>query len=202
MLRTVFLAFLLLCPLPAHAFQDLGTTGAVVDANKTVTFETSLGKIVIELFADKAPVTVANFRRYVRESFYDNLIFHRVINGFVIQGGGFESGMTPRQPTHPAIINEAGNGLTNKRGTLSMARTYAIDSATSQFFINLIDNPALDQQGNDPAHFGYAVFGRVIEGMDVVNEIAGKPTTTVGSYRDVPEEDIIILKAYENNSGK
>lgn len=204
MLRNIFLAFLLLLPLPAHAFQDFDATAApapLVDVGKTVTFETSLGKIVIELFEDQAPITVANFRQYVRESFYNNLIFHRVINGFVIQGGGFEPGMTPRQPTHPAIVNEARNGLTNKRGTLSMARTYVVDSATSQFFINLIDNPALDQQGNDPAHFGYAVFGRVIEGLDVVDEIAGKPTTTVGDYRDVPVEDIVILKAYEGNSG-
>lgn len=200
MFRTFLLAFLLLSPLPAHAFQDHAPTAAAVDANRTVTFETSLGKIVIELFADRAPITVANFRQYVRESFYDNLIFHRVINGFVIQGGGFEPGMTPRKPTHPAIVNEARNGLTNKRGTLSMARTYVVDSATSQFFINLVNNPALDQQGNDPAHFGYAVFGRVIEGMDVVDEIAGKATSTVGNYRDVPTEDILILKAYENSS--
>lgn len=197
MLRTVVLALILFCPFPALAFQDFSPNGTVADPVNTVTFETSLGNIVIELFADKAPITVANFRQYVRESFYDNLIFHRVINGFVIQGGGFEAGMVHRLPTHPAIINEARNGLTNKRGTLSMARTYVVDSATSQFFINLTANPALDQQGNDAAHFGYAVFGKVVEGMDVVDEIAGKPTTTVGNYRDVPVDDIVIIKAYE-----
>ena len=163
-----------------------------------MTFETSLGNIGIQLFDEKAPITVANFRQYVRESFYDNLIFHRVISGFVIQGGGFESGMTPRQTTHPAITNEATNGLDNKRGTLSMARTNVINSATSQFFINLNDNPALDHQAKAASRYGYAVFGKVIEGMDVVDEIAAKPTTRMGSYRDVPAKEVVILKAYEN----
>ena len=198
MLRTIFLALLLLLPLTAHAFQDNLPVDGLGQA-QTVTLETSLGNIVIEMFADKAPVSVANFRQYVRESFYDNLIFHRVISGFMVQGGGFEAGMIPRQPTHPAIVNEAGNGLANNRGTIAMARTYVVNSATCQFFINLVDNPALDQQGSDPAHFGYAVFGRVIEGMEVVDEIAGKATTRVGNYRDVPTEDIVILKAYESN---
>ena len=197
MLRAIFFAFLLLCPVTAVAAQDV--TPAAVTHAPTITLETSLGKIVIELFADKAPISVANFRQYVQESFYDNLIFHRVINGFMIQGGGFEAGMTPRQPTHPAIINEAGNGLNNRRGTLAMARTYVVNSATCQFFINLIDNPALDQQGNDPSRYGYAVFGRVIQGMRVVDEIAAKATRTVGGYRDVPVEDIVILKAYESS---
>lgn len=199
MLRSILLALLLLCPTTTFAAQDIAPSNAIANP-PTITFETNLGNIVIELFAEQAPLTVANFRQYVQESFYDNLIFHRVINGFVIQGGGFEPGMTPRQPTHPAIINEASNGLANKRGTLSMARTYVVNSATSQFFINLTDNPSLDQQGNDPAHYGYAVFGQVIKGMEVVDEIAVKPTTTVGGYRDVPEEEIVIIKASENNS--
>ena len=199
MLRTCFLAFLLLFPITAHA--ESGVTPPVVKS-PTVTFETSLGKIVIELFDDKAPVTVANFRQYVREGFYDNLIFHRVISGFVIQGGGFEPGMAPRKPTHPAIVNEAANGLDNKRGTLSMARTYVVNSATSQFFINLSDNKALDHQAKAASRYGYAVFGRVIEGMEVVDEIATKPTTTVGHYRDVPAEGVIIIKAYENTVKK
>lgn len=196
MLRAFFLVFLLLSPLTVQAAPDIASS--VVVASPTVTFETNLGNIVIELFDEKAPITVANFRQYVRESFYDNLIFHRVISGFVIQGGGFESGMTPRQTTHPAITNEATNGLDNKRGTLSMARTNVIKSATSQFFINLNDNPALDHQAQAASRFGYAVFGRVIEGMDVVDEIAANPTTTIGRYRDVPAKEVVILKAYEN----
>ncbi|MDH3359632.1 MAG: peptidylprolyl isomerase [Desulfobulbaceae bacterium] len=196
MFRAFFLAFLLLCPLTVQAASGASSSGA--NHTPTVTFETNMGNIVIELFDDKAPVTVANFRQYVKESFYDNLIFHRVISGFVIQGGGFESGMTPRVPTHPAIVNEASNGLDNKRGTLSMARTYVVNSATSQFFINLNDNPALDHQAQAASRYGYAVFGRVIEGMEVVDEIAAKPTTTVGQYRDVPAKEVVILKAYEN----
>ena len=191
MLRMIFLAFLLITPFTAYADQN-------VPSDKTVTMETNRGNIVIELFEDKAPITVANFRQYVRESFYDNLIFHRVINSFVLQAGGFESGMNPRHPTHPPIKNEATNGLANKRGTLSMARTYVVNSATSQFLINLVDNSNLDNQGQGPAHFGYAVFGQVIEGMDIVDEIANVQTTTVGSYRDVPKKDIVITKAYEN----
>ncbi len=200
MLRTVFFALLLIFPIAAQA--NPGAPAQPVDDSPTVTLETTLGKIVIELYADKAPVTVANFRRYVRESFYDSLLFHRVINGFVVQGGGFTTGMTPRQPTHPAIDNEAGNGLVNKRGTLSMARTYLVNSATSQFFINLSDNPALDHQGNDPARFGYAVFGRVVAGMEVVDKIAATATRTVGGHRDVPAQEIAIIKAYENSAEK
>lgn len=191
MLRAILLAFLIISPLSAQAAQG-------VHGDKTVTIETNIGNIVIELFEDKAPVTVANFRQYVKESFYNNLIFHRVINGFMIQGGGFEPGMNQRKPTHPPISNEATNGLSNKRGTVAMARTYVINSATSQFFINLVDNPNLDNQGNDPSHFGYAVFGQVVEGMDIVDEIASRQTTTRGAYRDVPIEEILIIKAYEN----
>ncbi|MDH4320714.1 MAG: peptidylprolyl isomerase [Desulfobulbaceae bacterium] len=200
MLRAVLIAVMFFLPLAAHA--NPATPAHVVGDSPTVTFETTLGNIVIELYADKAPVTVANFRRYVRESYYDNLLFHRVISGFVIQGGGFASGMTPRQPTHPAIANEAGNGLLNKRGTLSMARTYLVNSATSQFFINLSDNPALDHQGNDPARFGYAVFGRVVEGMDVVDKIAAKATRSVGGHQDVPAKEIMIIKAFESSGKK
>jgi len=200
MLRAFFLALLLVCPVAVHANQAASPQS--IDDNPTVTFETTLGNIVIELYAEKAPITVANFRQYVRESFYDNLIFHRVISGFVIQGGGFTSGMTPRLPTHPAITNEAGNGLVNKRGTLSMARTYVVNSATSQFFINLADNPALDQQGKDPARYGYAVFGRVVAGMEVVDSIAAKATKTVAGHQDVPVNEVMIIKAYVNKRHK
>ncbi|MDH5299125.1 MAG: peptidylprolyl isomerase [Desulfobulbaceae bacterium] len=188
----VFFIMMAALPLSAHAEPGAGTK------EPTATFETSLGKIVIELFPDKAPVTVANFRRHVREKFYDNLIFHRVINGFVIQGGGFEPGMKPRMSPYPAIANEAANGLINQRGTLSMARTAVVDSATSQFFINLQDNPALDHQGKTPSRYGYAVFGRVVEGMEVVDAIARLATTAKGIYQDVPVKDAVILKAYEN----
>ena len=156
-----------------------------------------MGKIRIELFEEEAPITTANFRRYVKESFYDGLIFHRVIPRFVIQGGGFLPEMKKRPPTHPPIQNEATNGLANKRGTLSMARMNQINSATSQFFINLKDNGSLDHRGESPARFGYAVFARVIEGMKVVDKIAATETTRVGKFRDVPQKDIVIIKAYE-----
>lgn len=193
MFRTLALS-LLLVVLPLTAQANPGT----IISGPTVTLETSLGKIVVELFTDKAPLTVANFRRYIQEGFYDNLIFHRVISGFVIQTGGFETGMKPRPATSPAITNEASNGLSNKRGTLAMARTWQVDSATSQFFINLKDNANLDHQGATPPHYGYAVFGQVVEGMEVVDAIARQPTATVGDYRDVPFADVVIVKAYEN----
>ncbi|MFP3983073.1 MAG: peptidylprolyl isomerase [Desulfurivibrionaceae bacterium] len=163
--------------------------------DKNVIMETSEGRIVIDLFEDKAPLTTDNFRQYVEDGFYNGLIFHRVIPGFVIQGGSFEPGMKKRTPRDP-IKNEADNGLKNKRGTLSMARTGEIDSATSQFFINLQDNASLDHRGRSPRAYGYAVFGRVTEGMDVVDAIASVPTGRAGRHRDVPREDVVIKKAY------
>ncbi len=180
-----------LLPLPAIA-------GAVnTPPPKNIVLETTLGSITIELFDEKAPKTTTNIRRYVRESFYNGLTFHRVIPGFVIQAGGFEPGMKRRAPTHSAIENEATNGLKNKRGTLSMARTRDINSATSQFFINVADNSSLDHRNKNPAGFGYAVFGKVIKGMDIVDKIVNVPTKTVGAFRDVPQKDVVILKAYE-----
>ncbi|MCB2184055.1 MAG: peptidyl-prolyl cis-trans isomerase [Desulfobulbaceae bacterium] len=158
--------------------------------------ETTLGTITIELFDDKAPITCANFRTYVKEGFFNGLIFHRVIPGFVIQGGGFEPGMKKRQ-THSPIVNEADNGLKNKRGTLSMARTQDIYSATSQFFINVAANASLDHRGKTSAGFGYAVFGKVVGGMDVVDKIVATPTGTSGYYRDVPKTDVVMTKVYE-----
>jgi peptidyl-prolyl cis-trans isomerase A (cyclophilin A) len=168
-----------------------------VEANSTaghpiVLFETSKGDIKIELDDENAPITVQNILEYVRSGFYDGTIFHRVIPGFVIQGGGFTADMQKKQTRGP-IKNEADNGLQNLRGTLSMARTQVVDSATSQFFMNLVDNANLDHKG--PQQFGYAVFGKVIEGMDIVDAIAAVPTTTVGYYRDVPKEPIAIKKA-------
>ncbi len=159
-----------------------------------VEMETTLGTITIELYPDKAPETVKNFLAYVDDGFYNGLIFHRVIPGFVIQGGGFKPGMK-KMATRAPIRNEAANGLKNLRGTLSMARTGVIDSATSQFFINLRDNTSLDHHGNSPRTFGYAVFARVKKGMDVVDRIAAVPTTSKGFYRDVPREDVVIVKA-------
>jgi cyclophilin family peptidyl-prolyl cis-trans isomerase len=161
-----------------------------------IRFETTLGNFTVELFDAEAPITTDNFRQYVRDGFYDGLIFHRVIPGFVVQGGGMEPGMKER-PNRPAIKNEAGNGLRNLRGTLSMARTGVIDSATSQFFINVQDNPNLDHRGESPSMFGYAVFGKVIEGMEVVDRIVSVPTTSAGFHQDVPATDVVILKACE-----
>lgn len=162
--------------------------------NPVVVFSTTLGDIKIELYPDKAPVTVENFLGYVNSKFYDGTIFHRVIRGFVIQGGGFDAEMKQKQ-TGPQIKNEAGNGLKNTRGTISMARTSEPDSATSQFFINVADNPALDHRDETPRGFGYAVFGKVIEGMDVVDKIAAVPTVNRGMHRDVPEEPVIVKSA-------
>ncbi|MBS9422175.1 peptidylprolyl isomerase B [Photorhabdus caribbeanensis] len=158
-----------------------------------VTFHTNFGDIVINTFADKAPVTVENFLNYCRNSFYDNTIFHRVINGFMIQGGGFEPGMK-QKPTDSAIKNEANNGLKNNRGTLAMARTNDPHSATAQFFINVVDNDFLNFRSERPDGWGYCVFAEVIEGMDVVDKIKGVSTGRSGMHQDVPLEDVIIEK--------
>jgi len=163
--------------------------------NPEVILETSLGFIKLELFPDKAPVTVANFLTYVREGFYDGLIFHRIVSNAIVQGGGFKPGLVYQEPTHPAIANEAQNGLSNERGAVAMARAMPIDSAAAQFFINLVDNSSLDHRGPGPMEFGYAVFGRVVEGMEVVDKMAWIPSGSVGDHRNVPQEDIVILKA-------
>ncbi|RMF86835.1 MAG: peptidyl-prolyl cis-trans isomerase, partial [Nitrospirae bacterium] len=155
---------------------------------------TTAGTIAVELYPDKAPKTVENFLAYVDSGFYDGTLFHRVVKGFVIQGGGFTKGMHPKE-TRPPIPNEADNGLRNERGTVAMARTYQPHSATSQFYINLVDNPALDHRDKSLRGWGYCVFGRVIEGMEVVDAIAKLPTGTRHGYRDVPLEDVVILKA-------
>jgi len=163
--------------------------------NPQVILETSLGFIKLELFPDKAPVTVANFLTYVREGFYDGLIFHRIISNAIVQGGGLAPDLTCREPTHPAIINEAQNGLVNERGAIAMARALPIDSAATQFFINIVDNPALDHRGPEPSAYGYAVFGRVVDGMEVVGKMTWIPTGAVGEHRNVPNNHIVILKA-------
>ena len=151
-------------------------------------FETNLGRFTIELYAKEAPITVANFLKYIDDGFFDGTIFHRIVPGFVIQGGGFTEDMTQKR-TKPPVKNEADNGLKNSRGTLSMARTNDINSATSQFFVNLKDNDFLDHsRGN----FGYAVFARVTQGMDVVDKIAAVETGRKRGFDDVPVEPVIM----------
>ncbi|MCK5225723.1 MAG: peptidyl-prolyl cis-trans isomerase [Planctomycetes bacterium] len=157
-----------------------------------VKLKTNMGDIIIELNEELAPVTVENFLTYVEKGFYDETIFHRIIAGFMIQGGGFEMDMARKQ-THSAIVNEAENGLKNNRGTIAMARTNNPNSATSQFFINHKDNPNLDYI--DSRNPGYAVFGKVVEGMDVVDKIASVKTTVRRGMRDVPAEPVVIRSA-------
>ena len=155
--------------------------------------ETSMGTITLELDEAKAPATVANFAQYAKDGFYDGTIFHRVIDGFMIQGGGFTKDMNQKE-TREAIRNEAMNGLRNDRGTIAMARTMVVDSATSQFFINLVDNDFLNFQSPTPQGFGYAVFGKVTDGMDVVDAIAKVRTGNVGYFQNVPAETVTIRK--------
>jgi peptidyl-prolyl cis-trans isomerase A (cyclophilin A) len=156
-----------------------------------VVMKTSLGDITIELYADKAPITVKNFLDYVEAKHYDGTVFHRVIPAFMIQGGGFTADMQ-QKPTRSPIKNEAGNGLKNIPGTIAMARTGVVDSATAQFFINTKENPALDHRDDTPAGFGYAVFGKVTAGMDVVKKIESVSTTTKGPHQNVPVEAVVI----------
>ena len=166
--------------------------GGNEEERQVVTLETSRGVIKLELDAERAPVTVANFVQYVEDGFYDGTVFHRVIPGFMIQGGGYDPDGSEK-PTREPIVLESANGLKNRRGAIAMARTMVADSATSQFFINLVDNDFLDHApGND----GYAVFGRVVEGMDVVDAIAAAETGTRGYFEDWPVEDIVIIRAY------
>src|SRR5262245_39952353 len=156
-------------------------------------FETTLGTIEIELFEKEAPISSANFLSYVDEGFFNGVIFHRVIPEFMIQGGGFEPGMKQKKTKAP-IKNEATNGLKNDRGTLAMARTNDINSATAQFFINLVDNKFLNHAG--ASNYGYAVFGKVTSGLEVIDKIAEVKTTTRAGHADVPASDVVITKAY------
>ncbi|MCD6116511.1 peptidylprolyl isomerase [bacterium] len=162
--------------------------------NPRVLLKTNKGDIMLELFRDKAPVSVDNFIKYVKAGFYDGVIFHRIIKNFMIQGGGFDKNFK-RKTTRPPIQNEAANGLQNKRGTIAYARTSVINSATSQFFINHADNAFLNHKGDTPLDFGYAVFGKVIKGMDVVDKIANVKTHTYKGMNDVPVKEVVILKA-------
>lgn len=187
MLKKLFLIISLMGVLMAFA-----TTAQADNANPKVIMKTSMGDITIELYPDKAPATVKNFFSYVDEKFYDGTIFHRVMKGFMIQGGGLTADFKSK-PAKPAIKNEAANKLKNKRGTIAMARMPAKDSATCQFFINHVDNPGLDHRDNTPEGYGYAVFGKVIKGMDVVDAIANVKIMTRSGRANVPRETITII---------
>ncbi len=155
-----------------------------------ITIKTNHGDIKVELYDEKSPITCENFRQYIEEGFYNDTIFHRVIPNFMIQGGGFDTDMGQKGTRDP-IKNEADNGVSNKRGTLAMARTSVVDSATAQFFINLNDNTFLDHGSRD---FGYAVFGEVSDGMDIVDKIAGVATGSHGGHQDVPVDAVVITE--------
>jgi cyclophilin family peptidyl-prolyl cis-trans isomerase len=178
----------------AHPATKPKSASAVPAGNPRVSLDTTKGRIVIELYPDKAPKTVKNFLDYVRAGFYNGTIFHRVIPGFMVQGGGFTPDLTEK-PTRPPIPNEADNGLLNERGTLAMARTSDPNSASAQFFINVANNTPLNFRGKTPTEWGYAVFGHVVEGMDVVDAIVQVPTTTKGPYENVPTQPVVIQKA-------
>ncbi|GAB0151372.1 MULTISPECIES: peptidylprolyl isomerase [Marinobacterium] len=159
-----------------------------------IILQTNFGDITLELDHEKAPETAANFEQYVRDGFYDGVIFHRVIDGFMIQGGGFEPGMISKETREP-IKNEADNGLSNQTGTIAMARTMDPHSASAQFFINISDNTFLDHTAKTTEGWGYAVFGKVVDGMDVVNKIKAVNTTMRAGHQDVPVEDVVIESA-------
>ncbi len=180
-MKRVVLLLLFLCVAVTPAF-----------AKEVVVIETGKGAITVELDEVNAPISVKNFLAYVDQGFYKETIFHRVIPGFMIQGGGLTAELQTRPPTNAPIKNEAGNGLKNLRGTIAMARTGIVDSATSQFFINLVDNKSLDHRDQSSSGFGYAVFGKVVGGMDVVDKIAATPTGLKNRFSDVPLETVVI----------
>lgn len=161
--------------------------------NPVAVISTTLGDVTVELFKDRAPVSVQNFVQYANEGFYAGTVFHRVVPKFMIQGGGFTESLVEK-PTRAPIQNEATNGLRNTRGTLAMARRQSLRSATSQFYINVADNRMLDHAGYTPIDFGYAVFGRVLSGMDIVDKIAAVPTTTKDGMDDVPVQNVVITR--------
>ncbi|MBE0503467.1 MAG: peptidyl-prolyl cis-trans isomerase [Desulfuromonadales bacterium] len=180
-MKRVVCLFLLLCVAAVPAL-----------AKEVVVIETSKGAITVELDDVKAPISVKNFLAYADEGYYKGTIFHRVIKNFMIQGGGLNDELQPKSPGKPPIKNEAANGLKNTRGTIAMARTGVVDSATSQFFINLVDNGFLDHRDQSSSGFGYAVFGKVIAGMDVVDKIGAAPTGMKNRFSDVPVETVVI----------
>jgi len=194
MKRSLMFIFCFILASACFAMSTPPKEGDNMAKGNDVVIETTKGKMTIELYPDKAPKTVENFLSYVDSGYYDGTIFHRVIPGFMIQGGGMTSGMAEKLTSSP-IKNEAGNGLLNTRGTLAMARTNVVDSATSQFFVNVVDNSFLNHKNETPSGFGYCVFGKVTEGMDVVDSIAAVRTGTRVSYQNVPVEDVVIISA-------
>ena len=185
MIKRLFLAALLTLA--------LGSTAIAAEKNQVVLIETTLGNVKAELFADKAPISVKNFLEYANSGYYKDTIFHRVIPNFMAQGGGLTAALQPKPGDRPAIKNEAGNGLKNDRGTLAMARTGVVDSATSQFFINVVNNDFLNHRDDSPGGYGYAVFGKVIDGMDVVDKMVAAPQKRQNSvFQNVPETPIVI----------
>lgn len=194
-MKKLFLGMCLLVVL--SGVNSLAAEKAVTKSTMPIVeIKTSLGNMKVELYPKKAPLTVKNFLMYVAKKRYDGTIFHRVINGFMVQGGGFNKNLE-KTATESPVKNEADNGLSNKRGTLAMARTYVVDSATNQFFINLKDNSFLDHRGK--RSFGYCVFGKVIAGMDVLDKIAKVNTTRKKGYKDVPEKSVIIKEIIKVN---
>jgi cyclophilin family peptidyl-prolyl cis-trans isomerase len=191
----------ILLALLGFLLQTPATTAPLQPApgNPVVVIDTSEGAITVELFKDRAPVSVENFLQYARDKHYDGTIWHRVVRGYVIQGGGFTPQMVEKG-TRPPIQNEATNGLSNRRGTVAMARMRSARSATSQFYINLSDNAALDHRGFSPDDFGYAVFGRVLSGMDVVDRIGAVPTAPRDGMDDVPVTPVLIKNVTEKQS--
>ncbi|MCK5831825.1 MAG: peptidyl-prolyl cis-trans isomerase [Methylococcales bacterium] len=186
--------FFLILILSLTTTTSFATEKKMSETQTKVKLSTTLGDIVIQLNAEKAPISAKNFLTYVKEGFYDGTIFHRVIPGFMAQGGGFDTDFKQKE-VHDPIKNEADNGLKNLRGTLAMARTSVPDSATAQFFINYKDTSFLDYTSPTSQGWGYAVFGEVIEGMDIVDAMAKKATGNHGGHQDVPKENIIINKA-------
>jgi cyclophilin family peptidyl-prolyl cis-trans isomerase len=175
----------------------LAWSSAACAAPTRVRIETSLGNLVVQMDAERSPLTVQNFLQYVRDGHYEGTIFHRVVNGFVIQGGGFDRNLAPK-PTRPPVANESGNGLTNRRGTIAMARANEPHSADAQFYINLADNLVLDPK---PTRWGYTVFGEVVEGLDVVDEIGHRATTARGEFSDIPLEPVVITRVVVVSDG-
>lgn len=195
-MRQVCLFFLMMISSVSLCFSATSKESSMQNATKnpTVLIKTNQGDITVELFQDKAPISVKNFLQYVANGHYNNTIFHRVIDGFMIQGGGFTPDMKQKSVSAP-IQNEADNGLLNKRGTLAMARTGEVNSATAQFFINVVDNSFLDFKSKNPREYGYAVFGKVVDGMDVVDTIKKAKTGTKGPFDDVPVQTVEIIEA-------
>jgi cyclophilin family peptidyl-prolyl cis-trans isomerase len=199
-MKKTFMVLMLVSALAGSCFAFGGTPPVGKDENNMATpakgnpqviIETTKGTLLVELYPDKAPITVANFFSYIDSGFYNGTLFHRVIPGFMIQGGGFTKGMQEKL-TMPSIKNEAGNGLKNDRGTLAMARTSDVDSATSQFFINVVDNDMLNHRDNSVVGYGYCVFGKVVDGMQTADTIVNVPRHSVGYFDDVPVEDVVI----------